>query len=173
MPGTFSPPLTSKKTTSLRSRHASLHVRHARAVMHVGIANPRCPGKRSQHSRRMHNPQFYVPGKRPIGPADSLTLLSTKISPGMLMTKFGSCTYTWSARKNVIYLYLHTRPNMNVINFSQFISPPDQLIPFLHSSRESQCHVFPTSTVLSLLLLILSVRYMSKKTHPVNRKDRN
>ena len=40
MPGTFSPPLTSKETASLRSRHASRHVRHARAVMHVGITNP-------------------------------------------------------------------------------------------------------------------------------------
>ena len=35
MPGTFSPPPTSMETTSWRSRHASRHVRHARAVMHV------------------------------------------------------------------------------------------------------------------------------------------
>ena len=35
----------------------------ARAVMHVGIANPRWQGK---HSRRMRNPQFYVCGKRPM-----------------------------------------------------------------------------------------------------------
>ena len=34
--------------------------------MHVGIANPRSRGKRSRHSRRMRNPQFYVSGKRPI-----------------------------------------------------------------------------------------------------------
>ena len=33
---------------------------------HVGIANPWWQGKRSQHSRRMRNPQFYVSGKRPI-----------------------------------------------------------------------------------------------------------
>ena len=39
----------------------------ARAVMHVGIANPRWRGKRSRHSRRMRNPQFCVSGKRPIG----------------------------------------------------------------------------------------------------------
>ena len=38
MPGTFSLPPTSKETARLRSRHA-------RAVMHVGIANPRCAGK--------------------------------------------------------------------------------------------------------------------------------
>ena len=34
--------------------------------MHAGIANPRWPGKRSRHSRRMRNPQFYVSGKRPM-----------------------------------------------------------------------------------------------------------
>ena len=39
-PGRFSPPLTSKETASYRSRHASQHVRDARAVMHVGIDNP-------------------------------------------------------------------------------------------------------------------------------------
>ena len=66
MPGTFSPPPTSKETASQRSRHASRHVRHARAVMHVGITNPRWRRKRSRHSRRMRNPQFYVSGKRPI-----------------------------------------------------------------------------------------------------------
>ena len=48
MPGTFSPPPTSKETASQRSRHASRHVRDARVVMHVGIANPRWRGKRSQ-----------------------------------------------------------------------------------------------------------------------------
>ena len=66
MPGTFSPPHILKETASQRSRHASRHVRHARAVMHVGIANPRWWGKRSRHSRCMRNPQFCVSGKRPI-----------------------------------------------------------------------------------------------------------
>ena len=46
-------------------RHASRHVRHVRAVMHVGIANPRWRGKRSRHSGCMRNPRFYVSGKRP------------------------------------------------------------------------------------------------------------
>ena len=34
--------------------------------MHVGIVNPWWRGKRSQHSRRMRNRQFYITGKRPI-----------------------------------------------------------------------------------------------------------
>ena len=55
-----------KEIASYRSRHASRHVRHARAVMHVGIDNPRWRGKRSRHSRRMRNPQFCVSGKRPM-----------------------------------------------------------------------------------------------------------
>ena len=52
MPGTFSPPPTSKETAN------------ARAVIHVGIANPRWRGKRLWYSRRMRNPQFYVSAKR-------------------------------------------------------------------------------------------------------------
>ena len=67
MPGTFSLPLISKETTNTRSWHASRHVRDARAVMHVGIANLWWQRKRSRHSRRMRNPQFYVSGKRPNG----------------------------------------------------------------------------------------------------------
>ena len=67
MPATFSPPSTSKENDSKRSRHAFRHMRHARAVMHVGITNPRWRGKRSRHSRRMRNPQFYVSDKRPMG----------------------------------------------------------------------------------------------------------
>ena len=64
-PGTFSPPRTSNETVGYWSWHASRHVRHARALMHVGIANPRWRGKRSRHSRRMRKSQFYVSGKRP------------------------------------------------------------------------------------------------------------
>ena len=60
MTGTFSPPPTSKETPSLLSRYASRHVRHTRAVMHVGIVNPRKQGKRSRHSRRIRNPQIYA-----------------------------------------------------------------------------------------------------------------
>ena len=63
MLGTFSSPPTSKET-SYRPRHASQHVRYARAVMHVGIANLRWLGKCSQHSRRLRNPQVYVSGER-------------------------------------------------------------------------------------------------------------
>ena len=43
------------------------HVRRARAVMHVGIANPLWQEKRFRHPRRMRNLQFYLPGKRSIG----------------------------------------------------------------------------------------------------------
>ena len=58
-------------TAGKQSRHASQHVRDVHAVMHAGIANSRFPligggEKRSRHSRRMRNPQFYVSGKRPV-----------------------------------------------------------------------------------------------------------
>ena len=49
-----------------RSWHASCHVRHARVMMHVRIANSRWRRKRSGNSRRMRNPQFSVYGKRPM-----------------------------------------------------------------------------------------------------------
>ena len=66
MPGTFSPPpLVS---------NPDLH--HGTCVTHVPWCMPgsltsgflwsRGPGKRSQHSRRMRNRQFYVSGKRPM-----------------------------------------------------------------------------------------------------------
>ena len=55
-----------KGNRKLATRHASRHVRNARAVIHVGIASPRRRGKRSRYSRRMRNPQFYLSGKRPI-----------------------------------------------------------------------------------------------------------
>ena len=67
MPGTFSPPPTSRVIASYRSRRASRHVRDARAVMHVGIDNPRWRGKCPRHSWRMRNPQFCVSGKMLIG----------------------------------------------------------------------------------------------------------
>ena len=68
--GNVSPPPTSKEIAIPACITArawrTFWVRGARAVMHVGIAIPRWRRKRSRHSRRMHNPQFYVSGKRPI-----------------------------------------------------------------------------------------------------------
>ena len=58
--------LQGKRLVSDSGMHHGTYVRDARAVMHVGIANPRWQEKRSRHSRRMRNPQFYLYGKRPI-----------------------------------------------------------------------------------------------------------
>ena len=60
IPGSFSPPPTSKKTASLRSRHTS---RHAPWCMSRSLTRGGRE-KSSQHSRRMRHPQFYVSGKR-------------------------------------------------------------------------------------------------------------
>ena len=49
----------------------------ARAVMHVGITNPRWRGKRSRHSWRMPNPQIYESDKRPIPQCASLQKLQS------------------------------------------------------------------------------------------------
>ena len=66
MPGTFSPPP--------RDDDPDMH--HGTCVTHVSWCMPgsltsrflwtRWRGKRSRHSRRTRNPQFYVSGKRPI-----------------------------------------------------------------------------------------------------------
>ena len=66
MPGTFSPPL----------QVSDPDMQHGTCVTHVPWCLPgslisgslwsRWWGKRSRHSQRMHNTQFYVSGKRPI-----------------------------------------------------------------------------------------------------------
>ena len=103
MPGTFSPPPTSKKTASWGSRHASRHVHHARAVMHDGIATPRWRGKRSRHSQRLRNLQFYVSGKRPM---DILEFMSSvhKHSPGIP----GDTVQTLKQGMNGSFLHFHS-----------------------------------------------------------------
>ena len=65
-PGTFSPP----------PRVSNPDMHHGTCVTHVHWCMPRTltsgfcwsgwRGKRSQHSQRMHKPQFYVSGKRPM-----------------------------------------------------------------------------------------------------------
>ena len=61
----FPPPPISKETDSWRSRHASRHVRDARAVMHVRIAHLRWRGKRSRHSQRMRTRNFTYLARGP------------------------------------------------------------------------------------------------------------
>ena len=66
MPGTFSPP----------PRVSDLDMHHGTCVtgsLTSSFLWIRWRGKRSWHSRRMRNPQFYVSGKRPIGSEQSLT----------------------------------------------------------------------------------------------------
>ena len=61
----FPPPLVSDP-----DMHHGTFVTHVPWCMPGSLTNcfywSRWPGKRSRHSRRMHNPQFYVSGKRPI-----------------------------------------------------------------------------------------------------------
>ena len=83
MPGTLSPPT--------RVRDPDMH--HGTCVTHVPWCMPgsltsgfiwsRWRGKRSRHSRRMHNPQFCVPGKRPMYNHISMTRWRHSIWPTM------------------------------------------------------------------------------------------
>ena len=66
MPGTFSPP----------PQFSNPDIHHGTCITHMpwcmlgsqtrGVPWSRCCGKCSQHFPRMHNPQFYVTGKRPM-----------------------------------------------------------------------------------------------------------
>ena len=80
MPGMFSLPLTSKETASWWSWHASRQEHDACAVMHVGIVKTRWQGKRSRHYWCMHNPQFYISGKRPMDERINQWLLCSRDS---------------------------------------------------------------------------------------------
>ena len=67
------------------------------AMMHVGIPNPQWRRKRSRHSQRMHNSQFYVSCKRPITllPSHFATLLGNSASYDVITsghsTHYGLC----------------------------------------------------------------------------------
>ena len=74
----FPPPPISKETDSWRSRHASRHVRDARAVMHVGIAHLRWRGKRSRHSRRMRTRNFTYLARGPCQTRLNVALLAVE-----------------------------------------------------------------------------------------------
>ena len=65
MPGTISPPLTSKETASYPGMHHGTCFTHVPWCMSGSLARGG-GGKSSRHSWRMHNTQFYVSGKRPI-----------------------------------------------------------------------------------------------------------
>ena len=61
---------------SLVSDHAPRH------VLHAGIANPWCRGKRSRHSRRMRNPQFMHLAR---GPWYAVDCVDTNTTIGIFM----------------------------------------------------------------------------------------
>ena len=76
------------RTVSPPPRVCDHNIHHGARVMHVPWCMPgsltsgflwcRWQGKRSRHSRRMHNPQFYVSGKRPM---DTVAVIQFKVFP--------------------------------------------------------------------------------------------
>ena len=68
----------------------SRHVRHARAVVHIEIANPRWQGKRSRSTR---NPQFYVAGRSPMVVWIAVRTLCMRRRKSML--KYHDMPYMW------------------------------------------------------------------------------
>ena len=92
MPGTFSP----------RPRVSDPDMHHDTCVTHVSWCMPgsltsgflwnRWRGKRSRHSRRMRNPQFYVSGKRPITVGGMSTPLLPRANDIWMSTSWISCS---------------------------------------------------------------------------------
>ena len=66
--------------------------------MHFGIANPRWRGKRSRHSRRMRNPQFYISGKRPMGNWVTATVIICTMLQDLTCIKPVACEYKYTKR---------------------------------------------------------------------------
>ena len=96
-------------------------MRHARAVVHVRIANPRLRGKRSRHSRRMRNPQSYVSGKRSI----------TNVNP-----------YLVASRR------LKDKTSYHLVNRSADMHQKNSVLPHI---RASKYHIFIKKIVHSLI----------------------
>ena len=89
-------------------RERSRHVRDARAIMHVCIVNQQW---RSRHSRRMHNPQFYVSGKRLMASPSHQQTWHWLHGCGTFMsfaTTITSSTYYWYTVFFLHYDYVHT-----------------------------------------------------------------
>ena len=107
MPGTFSPSPTSKETISWWSLHASRHVRHARAVMHVGIANPRCgenvPGIPGACATRNFRYQARGPWN---ASSESQSFQTLEGDPS-----FCVMTSLWCALNNIFTIYAKLRFN--------------------------------------------------------------
>ena len=82
MPGTFS----SSPRVSDPDMHHSMCVTHALWCVSESLTSgslwSRWRGKRSRYSRRMHNPQFYVSGKRPIVAGEKVIFYGRKTSCG-------------------------------------------------------------------------------------------
>ena len=89
MPGTFTPP----------PRVSDPDMHHVTCVTHVPWCMPRSLingflwsrwwGKRSRHSRRMHNPRFFVCGKRPMPVSSPIQIqdmsMATTVSADILV----------------------------------------------------------------------------------------
>ena len=102
MPGTFSPP----PWVSDPDMHHGMCVTHMPWCMPGSLTSgflwSRWRGKRSRHSRRMHNPHFYVSGERPIWTANPC--LINKSKKNVVSYLLGGTLYS-----NILYYEVLTR----------------------------------------------------------------
>ena len=135
MPGTFSPP----------PRVIDPDVHHGTCVTHVpwcmtgsitsGFLWSRWRGKRSRHSRRMRNPQFYVSGKRPMPITDTVWKI-----PAIIGVKSNIATSYPNSNQVVAINYAHETKAVlfwPVRNFGsdQLVSSWIRVMPFYMKSQ--------------------------------------
>ena len=118
--------------------HSSRHVRDVRAAMHAGVANyigflwNRWWGKRSWHSRRMRNPQFYVSGLR--------LMWSTQI----LNRQMRSCFWTHAGDDGIGTILVTIQPCYCitlVLNTTVVVTPTTLVLGIQHQTTTTLvCH---------------------------------
>ena len=96
MPGTFSPPPTSNETASKWSRHALRHVRHERAVMHVGVPKPAVAGKTLPAFTANARPAILCIWQDTYGDRFVCQLVLIHVTYGMLSARPSALIYLYS-----------------------------------------------------------------------------
>ena len=150
---------------------------HSSCVTHVpwctvGIANPQWRGKRSQHPRRLRNPQFYVSGKRPMEKTSLLLSVtreyrtaSNKIPYLRWTTLENRITYRNPAYWKTFWSLTQTPPNHIFHNHTQDSPSPilwGGLMTIIMPSAPQSCW-----GVYRFHSVRLSVRPFSRNTTPV------
>ena len=138
--------------------------------MHVGIANPRWRGKRSRHSRRMRNPQFfYVYGKRPMAGTSNYTVFfchkSSHISSKLIVHIREATRISRMTKFQTQFMFTHWLISSRHIHFlfhyNIIVHPfPDDL----------KCLSYPIHVFVYVIEYLRRIILMSTANYDLNKK---